>query len=360
MIAVFLVGIFWFTHGNEFPSFHQGEEEIRASQLIRGDLDLHHPLLSPVITKFFKIVFRVPDDLQAVVQLGRTVSAFFVAGSIVCLSLAVYLLGSTAAAGLLSVLLLFQHQFFALARTMSENTSLLFGASITLLMIALLEQKATVLRCTFLGVSVAIAMSAEYIGALLIVPALIAVRRFGDWEFRGKRQLEFTTSLLFAILVVDFNAFTKLPFAALDVLQDLGSAFISVPDGFTNLIHGTCWAALWRNTTPVIWAMLGASLCILWIRRRHLKMGEILLVLVPLINYLLFSFAPTGDQYFSLVIGFTYALAAVGIAWIAELILSAREELRRWLLSLLIAVCLAACLFEFFRDYPYYAALKLG
>ena len=85
MFAVFIVGLFWFTHGNGFPSFYHPEEEIRASQLIKGDWDLHHPLLSAFTTKLLKTVLHVPDDLQAVVQLGRTVSAFFAVGSIVCL-----------------------------------------------------------------------------------------------------------------------------------------------------------------------------------------------------------------------------------------------------------------------------------
>ena len=69
MFAVFIAGLFWFTHGNGFPPFYHPEEEIRASQLIKGDRDLHHPLLSAVTTKLLKTVLHVPDDLRAVVQL---------------------------------------------------------------------------------------------------------------------------------------------------------------------------------------------------------------------------------------------------------------------------------------------------
>ena len=220
MFAVFIVGLFWFTHGNGFPPFYHPEEEIRASQLIKGDWDLHHPLLSAVTTKLLKTMLHVPDDTRAVVQLGRTVSAFFAVGSIVCLSLAVYLLTNSAAAALLSFLLLCQHQFFDLAHTMSENSSLMFGASVTLLAIVLLEQKATVFRALLLGFSVAVAVSAKYIGALLFIPALVAVLRNGGREFRVNRVAEFILAFLFAILVINFYAVTKLPLTALDVLQD--------------------------------------------------------------------------------------------------------------------------------------------
>lgn len=358
MLAVFFVGFFWFTHGNGFPSFYHSEEEIRAGHVIKGSWDLHRPLLSANTTKLLKTVLHVPDDLQAVVQLGRSVSAFFAVGSIICLGLVVYLLGSPVAAGLLSFLLLCQHQLYDLAHTMSENTSLLFGSSLTLLAIVLLERKATVLRALLLGISVAIAISAKYIGALLFLPALIAVLRSGGREFRVNRVMEFTLGLFFAILVVNFDAVTELPLTALDVLQDLGSAFASTPDGVKNLLHGTYWLALWHNTTPAIWVMLVVALCVLWIRRRNLKMSELLLVLIPLIYFLLLLFAPSGDLRFLPVIGFTYAFAVAGVASMEELISTAREEVRGWLLPALFAVCLAACFFEFLRGYPYYAAFN--
>jgi len=358
MLVVFFVGILWFTHGNGFPSFYNPEEGIRANQVITGDWDLHRPLLSACTTKLLKTVLHVPNDLQAVVQLGRTVSAFFAVGSIIWLGLSVYLLGSAAAAALLSFLLLCQHQFYDLAHTMSENSALMFGSSLTLLAIVLLEQKATVPRALLLGVSVAIAVSAKYIGALLFIPALIAVLRRGGREFRINRVMEFALGLVFAILVVNFYAVTELPLTALDVLQDLGSAFAGTPAGFKNLAHGTYWLALWRNTTPAIWVMLGVSLSVLWIRRRNLKMSEILLILIPVVYFLLLLFATSSDLRFLPVVGFTYAFAAAGVAWMADLISTAREQVRGWLFPALLGVCLAACFFEFLRGYPYYAAFN--
>ncbi len=359
MLAVFVVGLIWFTHGNRYPSFYNPEEEIRASQVITGDWDLHRPLLSAFATKLLKAVLHVPDDLQSVVQLGRTVSAFFAIGSIICLALSVYLLGSSAAAALLAFLLLCQHQFYDLAHTMSENSALMFGSSLTLLAIILIEQKPTVPRALLLGVSVAIAISAKYVGALLFIPALIAVLRSGGRELRVNRVMEFTLGLLFALLLINFAAVTELPSTALDVLEDLGSAFASTPDGFKNLLHGTYWLALWRNTTPAIWVMLGISLSVLWFRRRYLTMSEILLVLFPFVYFLLLLFAPSSDLRFMPVVGFTYAFAVAGVAWMAELISAAGEQMRGWLMPALFAVCLAACFFEFLRGYPYYAAFNV-
>jgi len=359
MAAVFLVGFFWFTHGNQFPSFYHSEEEIRAKQVIRRDWDLHQPLLSAITTRVLKSALHIPRDIQIVVQLGRTVSAFFAVGSIVCLALVVYLLRNWAAAALLSFLLLCQHQFYDLAHTMSESTALMFGSSLTLLAIVLLEQRASVARALFLGFSVAIAVSAKYVGALLFIPAFIAVIRSGGKEFRINRIVEFGLGLLFAVLVINFFAVVNLPSAAVDLVQDLALAFSSTPYGLQSLVGGTYWLALWHNTTPVIWVMLGISLWAFWIRRRRPTMSEILLVLFPLVYFLLLLFSPPeSDLRFLPVIGFTYALAVVGVASIAELLSTFSEQVRGWLLPALVGVCLTACFFEFLRGYPYFMAFN--
>ena len=357
MVAVFLVGFFWFTYGNRFPSFYHSEEEIRAKQVISKDWDLHQPLLFASTTRILKSALHVPDDVQSVVHLGRTVSAFFAIGSIICLSLAVYVLRNWAAAALLSVLLLLQHQFYDLAHTMSENTALMFGSSLTLLGIVLLEQNPSVGRALFLGFSVAIAASAKYVGALLFLPALVVVLRAGGKEFRINRIVEFGLGLLFVVLVINFFAIADLPHAAVGLVEDLSSALSSAPSGWQSLIDGTYWLALWHNTTPVIWIMLAISLWVLWIRRRKLTMSEILLVLIPLVYFLLLLFAPPmSDLRFLPVIGFTYALAVVGVASVAEILSTFSEQVRGWLLPVLVGICLTACFLEFMRGFPYFNA----
>lgn len=357
MVAVFLVGFFWFAYGNQFPSFYHSEEETRAKQVISKDWDLHQPLLFASTTQILKSALHVPGDVQSVVHLGRTVSAFFAIGSIICLSLTVYILRNWAAAALLSVLLLLQHQFYDLAHTMSENTALMFGSSLTLLAIALLEQNASVGRALFLGISVAIAASAKHVGALLFFPALIVVLRVGGKEFRINRIVEFGLGLLFAVLVINFFAITNLPHAAGGLIEDLASAFDSTSSGLQSLVDGTYWIALWHNTTPAIWVMLVISLSVLWIRRRKLKISEVLLVLIPLVYFLLLLFSPpTSDLRFLPMIGFTYALAVVGVASVAELLSTFSEQVRGWLLPVLVGICLTACFLEFMRGFPYFSA----
>jgi hypothetical protein len=215
-----------------------------------------------------------------------------------------------------------------------------------------------VFRSLFLGISVALAVSAKYIGALLIIPALAAVLRSGGGQFRLNRLVEFVLGLLFAILVVNFYAITELPLTVMDVLQDLAEAFSSTPEGFKGLVHGTYWLDLWHNTTPAIWIMIGISLWLFWIRRHNLRLSEIFLGLIPVVYFLLLLFAPAGDLRFSPMIGLTYAFAVVGVASMTECLATVQEEVRGWLFPVLTGVCLAACFFEFVRGYPYYAAFN--
>jgi hypothetical protein len=158
--------------------------------------------------------------------------------------------------------------------------------------------------------------------------------------------------------VVNFYAVMELPATALDILQDLASAFASTPVGLKNLMQGNYWLILWRNTTPPIWVMLGVSLSVLWVRRRNLKMSEFLLFAIPFVYFLLLLFSPSSDLRFLPVVGFTYAFAVAGVAWMAELISNGGEQVRGWLLPALIAVSLAACFFEFLHGYPYYTAFN--
>jgi hypothetical protein len=359
MLAVFALGLLWFTHGNRNPAFYNPEEVIRVSQVIRGEWDYHRPVLFELTISTTKRLFHVPDDLQSVAELGRVMSAFYAVASVVCLSLAVYFLRSGAAAVLLSFLLLCQHQFFDLAHTVNENTSLMFGAALSLLAMVLLEKKATIARALFLGCSIATAASAQYIGLLLLIPALAIVLRSGGRELRGRRIAEFFLGLLFAFLVLNFPAITRLPITLVDLIQNLMSAMAALPEGVKELVKGKYWVLLLRNTTPVIWIMVGLSISVFWFQRRKLKVSEIVLFVIPTVYFLILLFSPPeSDLHFLPMVGFIYAFAVVGSIWAGDLISNLNEQVRGWLLPSLIAMCLASCFFELVRGLRYFVAFN--
>jgi hypothetical protein len=359
MFTVFAGGLVWFTHGNKNPAFYNPEEMIRVGQVVSREWDYHRPVLFELTISIMKRLFHVSSNLQAVAELGRVVSAFYSVASIVCLGLAIYFLCNRAAAALLCCLLLLQHEFFDLAHTVNENTSLMYGAALSLLAMVLLEQKATVPRALFLGCSVAIAASAQYIGLLLFIPALVVVLRCGNKELRGSRIAEFALGLVFAMLILNFSAITKLPVTVIDLVQNLMSAMASLPEGVTNLVKGYYWALLLRNTTPAIWTMFGLSICIFWFQRSKLTVSGIALLVIPSVYFLLLLFSPPkSDLHFLPIIGFTYAFAVVGSALTGEVIAKLSEQVRGWLLPALIAVCLSACFLELVRGLRYFVAFN--
>jgi dolichyl-phosphate-mannose-protein mannosyltransferase len=357
MFAVFVGGMLWFMQGNRTPAFYNPEEVIRVNQIIEGDY--HRPVLFEQTVSMMKRLLHLPGDLQPIAELGRVLSAFFAVASIVCLSLAVYFLRNGAAAALLSFLLLCQHQFFDLAHTVKENTSLMLGAALSLLAMVLLEQKATIARALFLGCSIAIATSAQYTGLLLLVPASVVVLRNGGKELRARRIAEFFLGLLFAILVLNFSAIASLPVTLADFIQDLISAMAILPEGVKNLVRGKYWVLMLRNTTPAIWVMIGLSICVFWFQRKKLKISEIALFAIPTVYFVLLLFSPPESElHFLPMIGFTYAFAVVGSATAGDLISNLHEQVRGWLMPILIGICLAACFFEFVRGVRYFVAFN--
>jgi hypothetical protein len=185
------------------------------------------------------------------------------------------------------------------------------------------------------------------------------VLRCGGKELRGRRIAEFILGFLFAFLVLNFSALTKLPVTVVDLIQDLMSAMGILPEGVGNLANGKYWALVLKNTTPAIWVMLGLSLCIFWVQRRKLTIGEIVLFMIPTVYFLLLLFSPPeSDLHFLPVIGFTYAFAVVGSALAGDLVTNLNEQVRGWLMPALIALCLASCFIEFVHGLRYFVAFN--
>ena len=90
-------------------------------------------------------------------------------------------------------------------------------------------------------------------------------------------------------------------------------------------------------------------------------MSEILLVLIPPVYFLLLLFSPpASDLRFLPVIGFTYALAVVGVASVAELLSTFSEQVRGWLLPALVGVCLTASFLRILAWLSLFHGIQLG
>jgi hypothetical protein len=351
---VFLLALFWFTCGNNYPSFYEAGEEDWAKQVLADRPDFHEPLLLFTATRALKTVLKVPDDLQSVVETGRTVSAFFGAGSIVALCLVIYFIQGRVAAILTSFFLMGQHLLFEQSHVMNPETSLLFGVSLTLLGIVLFEQEPTIRWSLFLGVGMAVAISAGPIGLLMAIPALLVVLRFGAAEMRFSRRVEFLLGFLLALLVINFSAVVRLPEIVVRLFNRFSHGFAQ--SSFQSAYY---WRALMENTTPFIWVMLGFVPVIVWMRRKEMSCSVKVFLLFPVAFFIVLLISPDQrERHLLPVVVFLYTVAVGAVQAVRTFAPIVGEGARSGFSIALNIMFGVALFFEAIVGIPYYRAFN--
>jgi hypothetical protein len=307
-LALFAVCLALNARHNRFPYYYHPDEPGKVEQVLEGNWNLHHPLLLLGTTKIATQVFGAKTE-QEIVELGRNISAVFVAGAVVALSLLAFAWRGWAAALLTGALLATHHQLYELAHYLKEDSALLFGVALTLLALWLYAKAPSPGRAAFLGLACALAISGKYLGAmtlLLALPVLIARKHSRHW-------LAFTFTLLLGLLAVNWPILQNLStfrdsFARETnlVIEGQGGTTRSVP-------HAEYWTIFRDNTTPLIWAALILFVVARWRERRALSLADWLIVAFPFAYTLALSFSPkTNDRYFLPASAAFTLLAALG------------------------------------------------
>jgi hypothetical protein len=350
LVFVFFFASFWFTRGNDYPVFYEEGEENWAAQVLGDRPDFREPLLLFCAARGLKVLFHVPDELQAVVELGRTVSALFAAGSIVCLCLTLYFIQGRVGSILAAFFLMGQHLLFEMSHVMNPETSLLFGMSLTLLGIVLFEQEPSIRWSLFLGIGTAVAISAGSIGLLMAIPALLIVLRYGGRDLRLRRRVEFLLGFLLALLVINFSAFVRFP----EIVMRLFNRFSHgmAQSSFQSAYY---WKALIENTTPFIWAMIGFVPLVVWLRRKEMSCSVKILLLFPPIFFAILLISPDQrERHLLPVVAFLYAIA-VGAVQAARTFVPIEDESARSGFSIAATILSFVALFsEAIVGIPYY------
>lgn len=187
LLAVMLSGLFavalWtlYTRQNNFPSHYHPDEPTKVGQLLddRGRRNFNHPLLMLRLAELNLERLGNPRDRQAVVEAGRDVSAAAAAGAVMCLMLAAYAAHGFTGMGLAGVSLGLCAHLFVLAHYLKEDTSLALGLGIAMLgatLVVRAKQGFTLLLASIvLGAGVAASASGKYVGAAMLVPAVVAL-----------------------------------------------------------------------------------------------------------------------------------------------------------------------------------------
>lgn len=341
---------FWsgFRH-HTFPYYYHPDEPGKVEQLITGQFNYHHPMLLLATTRLATDVLHTPKkDKQALVQVGRGVSAAFMAGAVVMFGLLAFLWRGWRAGFVTGVALALHHQIYELAHYMKEDSALLFGVAWTFLAALAYHQRPTLWRVAVLGAGCALAISGKYIGVVVLgvaLPVLWASSRAPGGR-RWQQVGMFFGVFVAVLLAVNLSLFVHLVAFRKSFHHELDLVVKGQGDTTRGAPHALYWNVFIDNSTPMIWLLLVSLITVCYERWERLMLPQKLLIWFPFIYGLMLSFSPKeNDRYFLPATAVLTTLAAVGAeslpyllsslyrAWdtrMAQRILS--RDSRRWIM----------------------------
>ncbi len=318
--AVLFVGcLALYQRHNSFPYYYHPDEPGKVEQIRTGVWNFNHPMLLLSATRAWVSVRGGNLSDQAIVESGRQVSAVFTALTVVALSGLAYLWRGWSAALIAGVVLGVHHQFYELAHYMKEDSALLLGVALTVLVSALYWQKPSRKWAALLGIACGLAISGKYIGVVTLALALPVLWRQhpegGRWQVLGffTGAVLLTCALVNLPLLVNLTTFESSLSREMDfVVQGQRGMTRSVP-------HSEYWSVFLDNSTPAIWLLLLVYLAARW-NKRDLALPEALMLIFPFAYTIALSFSPkSNDRYFFPATALITTMAVLGIedtAWL--------------------------------------------
>lgn len=310
-LAAFLV----FSRNADFAYYYHPDEPGKVEQIVDGKWNFHHPMLMLSTSRVAWEVSGKPTDPQTVVELGRRVSAAFMAIAVVALSILAFLFRGWLAAISAGVALVLHHQLYELAHYFKEDASLLMGFALTLLCLLAYAQSPTLLRAALLGVACALAVSAKYVGVVafaMAAPVLIARQSSGSRAWL--RAVLYLAGALITLLVINAPILADLQIFRQSFNRELELAVEGQGDSTRSVPHALYWNVFLDNTNPVIWVLMAAFFVSRWKRRAQLSIAEWIIVIFPFAFAIALSCSPKeNDRYFLPATALLTLLAALGV-----------------------------------------------
>jgi dolichyl-phosphate-mannose-protein mannosyltransferase len=327
------------TRHHKFPYFYHPDEPDKAAQIITGNFNYHHPMLLLATTQLVVEALHVPKKPQAVVETGRCVSAAFMAGATVMLSLLAYLWRGWRPAFVTGAALALHHQLYELAHYMKEDSALLFGMSAAFLMAMAYSQRASLWRAAVFGAACALAVSGKYLGIVMLgiaVPLLwVGSEPVVDPRPPGRRRGTHLALFfaVFFVVVAAVNYRMLLEHATFEksLHREVGLVVTGQGDVTRSVPHALYWNVFIDNTTPVVWVLLVALYSAYWHRWRQLSLSRKLLVWFPIAYAIALSFSPKeNDRYFLPATAIFTLLAAIGVEALPLLLADLGSAMGNW------------------------------
>ena len=321
--ALLFAATLWLdTRQNGFPFFYHPDEPDKVDQLITGKWNFHHPLLMLGTAEIAKRVAGVPNEEQPLVVLGRWCSAAFAAGGVTAFALLGWRLRGWGGFWLTGLLLGTQHQVYELAHYFKEDTALFCAVGLVFLALHVHHTRPRWSTAAMLGVACGLAVSAKYLGAVMLIPAVvIMVLAQRGTRVSGVQWAGLLVGFFATVAVANFPVFTHFEVFT----HSFGRETTLVAQGEKGYTGGQValleYLGIFANkTTPVIWLLMAIEWLRTWKRRDAF---EWTLAIFPVAFMLLISCSTkTNDRYFLPAMAGFYLLGALGARDLPEMLRS--------------------------------------
>lgn len=285
-LATFAIALLLYTSNNRFPYYYHPDEPSKVRQIESGSRNFHHPLLLLTATDLAVRLLRIQPRSQNVVIAGRWCAAIFAAIAAAGFSVIAFSYAGAAGAAWAGILVLLHQRLLELAHFMKEDTGLLMGVVLTLLAAHQFWRSPSRSRAAWLGCAAAVAVSAKYVGVVMLAAALpvLACRRPFSWS----HVLVFSGTLLAVLVLINWsliispNEFRNALSGELAMLNQHAGVQLSFShfDWVKGLLH---------ETAIPLWIFVGYHLRTVWLTRACISMPEWILTAFPLVFGLIIS-----------------------------------------------------------------------
>jgi hypothetical protein len=301
-VLLFALSLALFTRGNEFLFFYHPDESSKVQQIQTAEWNFNHPMLMLTTARCVALVSGNLENSQAVVVLGRWVSAAFMAAAVALLAATVWLTADAWAGALAGLLLLTNQQLFELAHYFKEDASLLFGLSVWFLALALFQRKPDWKRALLVGAGAALAVSGKYLGAFapVVSPLLLWLMLPKENRTRFGPMLAFWAGgFILSFALVNLPLILGIAKFQASLHREVSLAVDSQRGSTRSVPHSVYLSAFRDNVVFLLWVFIGFFAHHCWKLRRTLPPLDGLLLLVPVGFLTVLSFVPkTNDRYF--------------------------------------------------------------
>lgn len=340
VLAIFGLGLAFFTRNNTFDFYCHPDEFGKVRQLVKGERNIHHPMWMLTTADFARrALLRGGDkrNFQKVVVVGRWLTAGAAALAAAALALLAARQYGLAAGWLAGLLTLSNSLLFELAHYFKEDPWLAAGLAFTALALHFHQRKPDNIRLGWVAAAAATAAAGKYLG-FAVLPFVIAsfwkqpgVTAPGD---RRRRLTRFF--LIFSGVWLALNYW---------VLKTPGKVFESLNEemekayGNEMLDHGSHILQFYRNLQSGNGGWMVPALAGLWVlfallHRRRIPAAEWTLAGVSLLFFIILSFTPKVSERYYLPIATSLCYFAVAgvMAWASQF----RWKSPRWVAAVLV------------------------